>query len=133
MKPNPVGWFEIYVQDMDRAKTFYETVFDTTLEKLTPPSSSEANPASDTIEMCAFPMSEQNYGSAGALFRMEGIPSGAGGTRVYFSCEDCAVEAARAADNGGRIFRDKMAIGEYGFIAIVEDTEGNKIGLHSRR
>jgi predicted enzyme related to lactoylglutathione lyase len=62
---------------------------------------------------------------------MEGVRSGGGGTMVYFSCDDCSVEAVRAAESGGRIFREKMAIGEHGFIAIVNDTEGNMIGLHS--
>lgn len=52
---------------------------------------------------------------------------------VYFHCDDCGVEAARARQCGGSIFRDKMPIGEHGFIAIVNDTEGNMIGLHSMR
>jgi predicted enzyme related to lactoylglutathione lyase len=132
MKPNPVGWFEIYVQDMNRAKTFYQTVFQVTLEQLSPPPAPEHDPSDGEMEMWMFPMSEQDYGASGALIRMEGVPSGGGGTMVYFSCEDCAVEAARAAESGGSIFRDKMSIGEYGFIAIVNDTEGNMIGLHSR-
>ena len=131
MKPNPVGWFEIYVQDMDRARIFYETVFQTTLDKLSAPPSPEGDPGEGNMEMWKFSMSEQDYGAAGALIRMEGIPSGAGGTMVYFSCEDCAVEAARVTDSGGSVFREKMPIGEYGFIAIVKDTEGNMIGLHS--
>ncbi|MEZ5535250.1 MAG: VOC family protein [Thiolinea sp.] len=129
MKPNPVVWFEIYVQDMPRAKAFYETVLETTLEKLpTPPGDLE-----DTLEMWAFPMSQdsQEQGSAGALCKMEGCPSGGGGTLVYFTCDDCAVEAARAAQNGGSIFREKMPIGQFGFISLVTDTEGNMIGLHS--
>ena len=53
------------------------------------------------------------------------------GTLVYFACEDCAVEAARADENGGSIFIEKMSIGEHGFISLVYDTEGNMIGLHS--
>jgi len=55
---------------------------------------------------------------------MEGKDSGIGGTIVYFSCTDCSIEAARASENGGRVLREKMAIGEYGFIALVYDTEG---------
>jgi hypothetical protein len=62
---------------------------------------------------------------------MQGVTPGANGTLVYFSCEDCALEAARAAEHGGRVVQEKMAIGEYGFIALVNDTEGNMIGLHS--
>lgn len=131
MKPNPVGWFEIYVQDMDRARTFYETVFETTLEKLPPPPAPEGDSQLGSMELWTFSMSQDTYGAPGALIKMEGVPTGAGGTMVYFSCQDCAAEAARAADSGGSIFREKMPIGEYGFIAIVKDTEGNMIGLHS--
>jgi uncharacterized protein len=121
MKTNPVGWFEIYVQDMNRAKAFYEAVFAVTLEKL---------PGTD-LDMWTFPMHQGLYGAPGALIHMPGCPSGGGGTLVYFSCADCAVEQARAADGGGRVFKEKFSIGQYGFIALVTDTEGNMIGLHS--
>jgi predicted enzyme related to lactoylglutathione lyase len=59
--------------------------------------------------------------------------SGAGGTIVYFSCDDCSEEAARAAQSGGQIQRPKFPIGQYGFICFITDTEGNLIGLHSMR
>jgi predicted enzyme related to lactoylglutathione lyase len=124
MTGNPVGWFEIYVQDMARAKKFYETVFGVTLTKLD-------NPTDSPVELWAFPMENERYGAPGALVQMEGCPSGMGGTLVYFSCMDCAVEAKAAAKAGGQIFKDKFAIGQYGFIALVQDTEGNMIGLHS--
>ena len=78
----------------------------------------------------ADPMSMEGSGAAGALVKMAGCPSG-GSTLVYFSCEDCSVEAERAAAHGGEIFKGKMSIGEHGFIAMVVDTEGNMIGLHS--
>jgi uncharacterized protein len=128
MKSNPVGWFEIYVQNMPRAKAFYESVFQGKLDAL-------ANPDPQgfaEMEMWAFPMAMEGSGAAGALVKMAGCPSG-GSTLVYFSCDDCAVEAKRAAANGGKIFKDKMSIGEHGFIALVEDTEGNMIGLHSMK
>jgi len=134
MKPNPIGWFEIYVQDMARAKAFYEAVFQGTLEKLEAPNAGEGQDCDDSeheMEMWAFPMSTEGYGAPGALVRMPGLPSGGNSTLVYFSCADCAQEAARAAAGGGRIFRDKMSIGQHGFIALVHDTEGNMIGLHS--
>lgn len=131
MKPNPVGWFEIYVQDMERARNFYEAVFDTTLEELPPPPGPDEESCKGELSMWTFPMSEEGYGAAGALIQMEGLSPGAGGTLVYFSCEDCAIEAARAADNGGSMVREKMPIGEHGYIAIVNDTECNMIGLHS--
>ncbi|KJV05811.1 VOC family protein [Methylocucumis oryzae] len=119
---NPVGWFEIYVQDLDRAKQFYETVFQAELERID----------NMGLTLWKFPQSMQDYGSSGALIKMEGFASGGNSTLVYFSCADCSVEAARAPDAGGKIIKEKFAIGPYGFIAIVEDTEGNMIGLHSR-
>lgn len=126
MKSNPVGWFEIYVQDMPRSKAFYEAVFQVALEELKSPDPN----GFPEMEMCAFPMSMEGSGAAGALVKMAGFPSG-GSTLVYFSCEDCSVEAERVAAHGGEIFKGKMSIGEHGFIAMVVDTEGNMIGLHS--
>ncbi|MGB4333857.1 MAG: VOC family protein [Chromatiaceae bacterium] len=121
MKSNPVVWFEIYVQNMERAKAFYECVFAIQLEKLESPE----------LEMWAFPMQEDGPGAMGALVRMEGCPSGGNSTLIYFTCADCALEAERAKENGGQIFKDKFSIGQYGFISLVYDTEGNMIGLHS--
>ena len=118
---NSVGWFELYVQDMERAKHFYENTLQVTLERLESP----------VIEMWAFPGQPDSPGCCGALVRMEGKDSGGGGTIVYFSCDDCAAEASRAQQHGGEVFRDKMSIGQYGFITLVNDTEGNMIGLHS--
>ena len=118
---NPVGWFEIYVQDMPRARAFYESVFNVQLSDLGGPD----------MEMWAFPMGDQTYGASGALVKMAGFPSGGNSVLVYFSCADCAVEEKRASENGGRTFKEKFSIGPYGFIALVADTEGNMIGLHS--
>ncbi|MFN3750689.1 MAG: VOC family protein [Thiobacillus sp.] len=122
---NPVVWFELYVEDMPRARAFYETMLGITLESLKMPDSQ------DDLEMWAFPMDMTRTGAGGALAKMAGVAPGGGGTLVYFACEDCAVEARRAVDAGGSLLKPKMAIGEYGFIAIVQDTEGNCIGLHS--
>lgn len=121
MANNPVIWFEIYVQEMARAKKFYETVFEVTLEKLN----------SGDIEMWGFPMEMNQVGAGGSLVKMEGINPGGNSTIVYFSCADCAVEEARVARSGGKVDKSKMSIGEYGFISLVYDTEGNLIGLHS--
>ncbi|SUS05352.1 conserved hypothetical protein [Candidatus Defluviicoccus seviourii] len=121
MTNNPIVWFEIYVQDMERAKRFYETVLEVQLQKLESPG----------MEMWAFPMLMDAPGASGSLVRMEGVPSGGNSTLVYFTCADCAVEAARVAPAGGRVQREKMSIGEYGFIALAVDTEGNMFGLHS--
>jgi predicted enzyme related to lactoylglutathione lyase len=118
---NPVGWFELYVQDMDRARKFYEAVFQVKLEQLPSP----------VVKMWAFPMHHTAPGSPGALVHMPGVESRMGGTIIYFSCEDCALEESRVAKNGGRVHKTKFSIGEYGFISLVYDSEGNMIGLHS--
>jgi predicted enzyme related to lactoylglutathione lyase len=123
MEKNAVGWFEIYVQDMARARQFYETVFQIKLEPL-----NSANP-----ELWKFPQSMTSYGASGALARMEGFPSGGNSTLVYFSCADCATELKRAVPAGGKVVKEKSSIGEYGHIGLVLDTEGNMIGLHSMR
>ncbi len=125
MSGNPVTWFEIYVKDAQRAKAFYEKTLAVKLQKLD-------TPAADVTEMWSFPMGTESYGATGALVKMKDGPSGgAGGTIIYFECKDCAVEAGRVRANGGKIMKDKFAIGEHGFIALGTDTEGNSIGLHS--
>lgn len=62
---------------------------------------------------------------------MDGAPTGAGGTIVYFVCDDCAETAKRAQQAGGKILKEKFSIGEYGNIALVSDLDGNIIGFHS--
>ncbi len=121
MKPNPIIWFEIYVQDMDRAKLFYESVFEVKLDKLESPGMEE---------MWAFPMTMDALGAAGALVKMDGVASGGSSTIVYFHCDEVAVELERVVGAGGKIHHPKMSIGQYGFMALVVDPEGNKIGLH---
>ena len=125
MARNPVGWFEIYVQEMDRAKAFYEQVFGVSLAEFT----------SDVpdIEMLVFPMADHAAGSPGALAKMAGVEPGGGGVLIYFSCDDCDVESSRAVSAGGQVVKPKHSIGESGFISLIVDTEGNMIGLHSRK
>ncbi len=125
MANNPVVWFEIYVQDMDRAKKFYESVFAVRLAKLDSPIPG--------MELWTFPMQQNGAGATGALVKMEGVPSGGNSTLVYFTCTDCAIEAKKTSLSGGRIFKDKFPIGQCGFIALVIDTDGNMIGLHSMK
>jgi hypothetical protein len=110
---------------MERAKAFYQNTFQVTLEKLQSPS----DPAD--LELWAFPSNPETPGCNGALVKMHCKDSGTGGTLIYFSCVDCATEAARALQNGGSIQREKFSIGQYGCIALIVDTEGNLIGLHS--
>ena len=128
MKPNPVVWFEIYVQDMERARKFYETVFRCQLEPMAAPEGEASG-----LQMLGFPMTMEAPGAGGMLVQMADCPRPAGGpgTLVYFACTDCAVEQGRVEAAGGKVFKPKFAIGPYGHCALLIDTEGNTIGLHS--
>jgi uncharacterized protein len=119
-----VGWFDIYVSDMDRAQTFYETVLGTTLAPMD-------DPNDPTVQMRAFVDDYASHGAGGALVKLEYATPGPGGSMVYFSCDDCAVEQDRVPAAGGTVVRPKFSIGNHGFVSIVTDTEGNMIGLHS--
>ena len=123
---NPVGWFDIHVSDINRAKTFYETVFEIKLVDL-------GDPNDDSMIMKAFPCEMEKYGATGALVQMEGASVGENSVIVYFSCEDCSVEESRVWSSGGKVEKPKFPVGEYGFISLVADTEGNIIGLHSKK
>ena len=123
MQQNPVDWFEIYVENMGRAKKFYESVFKVELSPL----------ENAGVHLCTFPMEMNGSGAAGALVKMEGFASGANSTLVYFRSEDCSVEEKRASEFGGRVQKSKWSIGEHGFISLVIDTEGNMFGLHSMK
>ncbi|MEO1009895.1 MAG: VOC family protein [Bacteroidota bacterium] len=120
-----VGWFEIPVIDMERAKTFYETVFDVSisLHEL------------DGFVMGWFPMPKNNSGATGSLVKHEMYsPSATQGTLVYFTCKDLAQELDRVAGAGGIILKPKTEIGDgHGFMGLLQDTEGNRIALHSNQ
>ncbi len=122
-KTNAVGWFEIYVSDMDRAKKFYEGVFERQTRSLWD--------STEDFEMWGFDSDMSIYGASGALVRMKGMEPGRNSILIYFSCEDCSVEESRVESFGGKVEKSKFSIGEYGFISMVIDTEGNMIGLHS--
>src|SRR6476659_6647752 len=121
MAKNPVGWFEIYVDDMERAKKFYQDVLEVELQRLDGPD----------VEMWSFPMVQSGTGSAGSLVRMDGFKAGGNSVLVYFMSDDCSVEEARVIPAGGKIQKTKFSIGQYGFITLAVDTEGNMFGIHS--
>lgn len=123
---NPFAWVEIYVGDMNRAQKFYEAIFEIQFSEI--PMGEEGV---GSMQMLCFPWVENERGASGALVKMEGFTPGPGGTLVYFSCDDCAVEESRVEKAGGTILQPKMAIGEHGFCAVIMDTEGNSIGLYS--
>ena len=121
---NPVTWFEIYCDDLERATKFYEAVLGLKLSPL-------GDPNNGDFKMMAFPMEMNQLGAGGALVKTHNVKPGLGGTMIYFGCDDVATEAARIEGAGGKLIQDKFAIGEYGHIALGMDTEGNMFGLHS--
>ncbi len=123
---NVVNWFEIYTSDFNRAKNFYTEVFKCVLTDL--PMSSENHPQ---MEYATFPSDTNAWGVSGALVKVDMAKPGIGGTLIYFATQEINAELGRVEAAGGKIIRQKQNIGEFGFIALVEDTEGNMIGLHS--
>ncbi len=120
---NTLSWFEIYVKDIERARKFYEAVLNIEMQELDSPA----------IPMWAFPSTAEEHGIAGALVEYADQATGGNSIIIYFSCEDCSLEASRVEENGGSLKREKMSVGQYGFVALAVDTEGNTIGLRSAR
>jgi predicted enzyme related to lactoylglutathione lyase len=120
---NPVGWFEIYVANMQRAKDFYGDVVQATF--------TESPMSGGDMEMWFFAGDPMAAGASGGLIRHDMRQPGMEGTLVYFSVDDCAAAIARATARGSTVLVDRLSIGEMGFIGIVTDNEGNSIGLHS--
>lgn len=119
-----VGWFEIPVTDMGRAKTFYDNVFNIEI------SIQDIN----GLKMGWFPLAPDKKGIAGSLVEHEQyVPSATNGAVLYFTCEDVAAVLAKVAAAGGNITQAKKQIGEgHGFMGVFLDSEGNRIALHSQ-
>ena len=120
---NPVSWFEIAAKDLERAKAFYGQVFQTEFEYVDMPGS----------PMYMFASDPEGMGSGGALVKSEDNTPSTDGVTIYFNCEDVDTEASRVKEAGGQLLAPKTSLGEFGFMAMFLDTEGNKIGLHSSK
>lgn len=126
MKQNAVGWFDIYVNDMERAETFYGEVLQRKFEMI-------SDPTDTSVIMKGFVTDMNSYGAGGALVKRKGAGPVTGGTIVYFGVEDCAVEESRVERAGGKVISPKMSIGDFGFVSVCMDTEGNLFGLSSMK
>lgn len=120
---NPVNFFDIYVSNLERAKKFYETVFNIQL----------TNMPIEWGKQATFPFDNESPNISGALVEKEDMVANGNNTVIYFASEDCTTEEARVKEAGGKIIKPKMSIGEFGFVSLVKDTEGNTIGLHSKK
>ena len=123
-KMNAVNWFEIFVNDINRAQKFYETVLDVTMQDISP---------SETNRMVMFPFVENAPNAMGSLAWSPDMKAGGNSTIVYFVCDDCQVEQNRVEAAGGKVLQPKFSIGDNGFCALCIDTEGNYFGLHSMK
>lgn len=120
---NAINWFEIPVNNFDKAKSFYEKVFNSELSVM------EMGP----MKMAMFPWEQGGTGSTGALIKAETYVPSYDGSMVYFSVEDIDGTLNLVNGNGGKTLNPKMSIGEYGFVAHFEDCEGNRVALHSNK
>lgn len=122
---NMVGWFEIPVSDMNRAAAFYQKVFDVEIQIVD----------LQGMEMGWFPWDEKLPGTPGSLVKhQEFYKPSTDGILIYFSSQagDLNVELARVEPAGGSILMAKTLIKEdIGYMAVLIDTEGNRIALHS--
>ncbi len=126
MERNMVGWFEIPVVDMDRAKEFYDTVFQISIQ---------LHDLGGT-KMGWFPADYDKPGTSGSLIQNKDWykPSNTDGVLIYFSSADVDNELSRVEKAGGKITQPKTQISpDIGYMALFVDTEGNRIALHSRQ
>jgi predicted enzyme related to lactoylglutathione lyase len=122
---NAISWFEIGATDLERAAKFYETIFGIKLNPLDLPN----------IKMRMFPLDDMMTGVGGAVVNSGGFhkPSTTDGPLIYLNGNpDVQIILDRVEAAGGKIMVPKTEISpEYGFMAVIIDTEGNRIGLHS--
>ena len=106
---------------MNRAKKFYEAVFEV-----------ELTPATvEQVEMAWFPSVEDGIGASGTLIKSEALTPSHDGILIYFTAPDIDGTLAKVNANGGKTLTPKTSIGEYGYYAYFEDSEGNRLGLHT--
>jgi predicted enzyme related to lactoylglutathione lyase len=123
MSKHAIHWFEIFVTDLDRAARFYQTVLNVELRR-----------ESEGGRPMAIFNSAVEDGVGGALVRQTGREPTDNGVIIYLDADGkLDASLARVERAGGKVLMPKTDIGAPGFIALVRDTEGNLVGLHSER
>jgi len=121
---NATNWFEIPVTDYQRAKNFYQNILSISITDMPMPE--------ENVEYGVFPHDQENQGVGGAIMKMKDMNPSTDGSTVYLNGgDDLNVAMNKVEAAGGKVFIQKMAIGENGFIAQFIDTEGNRVALHS--
>lgn len=118
-KTNTVVWFDLPVKDLKRAMAFYEKVLGAPLKE-------------DFEGVASFPHGEGTV--SGCLVRTDKAQPSTKGALIYLNVNGRLEDAIRQVrENGGKVEEDRHQIGEWGFRALVIDSEGNRVGLHSQR
>lgn len=122
---NAISWFEIPATDINRAQKFYEAVFEITMQPLD----------LGTTKMRMFPLDDPMEGVGGTIIDSGGHhkPSLTDGPLIYLNGNpDVQIFLDRVVKVGGKVLLPKTEISpEYGFMGMFEDSEGNRIALHS--
>jgi uncharacterized protein len=120
-----ISWFEIPATDLQRAQLFYETIFQTSLIPMD----------LENFKMRMFPVEDMMNSIGGALIQAEDFykPSATDGVLIYLNANpDVQNILDRVEAAGGKVVMPKTEISpEHGFMGVIVDTEGNRIGLHS--
>lgn len=119
-----INWFEIPVADFDRAKKFYETIFQYQMPE------NKMGPARMGFLLYDF----NSGGRGGAIVHQPHFHTPANnGTLVYLNCDpDLQKVLDRVEAAGGKAMQAKAEVAPgLGFWALIEDTEGNRVALHS--
>jgi predicted enzyme related to lactoylglutathione lyase len=128
MNTHAINWFEIPVSDFARAKKFYESIFGYDMPV------SRMGPAQMGFLLYDF----KNQGRGGAIVHNPDFytPS-ATGTLVYLNCEpDLQVVEDKVEEAGGKVMMKKSEVAagqDLGFWALIQDSEGNRVALHSMK
>ena len=113
-----ICWFDLPVLDLERATNFYSHVLNAKLEIMS------------EMACAVFPHQDNDVG--GCLYKDDDVKPSANGILVYFNVNgrlDAAI--LEVTKHGGQILKEKHAIGPYGIRAIILDSEGNRVALHS--
>lgn len=122
---NAINWFEIPVNEFDRAKKFYEEVLQVEMFYM--------EMKENNSQWGIFPFDHESGGIGGGIVKGPGYEVSQKGVLLYLNGgDDLAIPLARIEKAGGQILLSKTSLGENGFMAQFIDTEGNKVALHSR-
>lgn len=116
---NSLNWFELPTNDLDRGAAFYEKVLGVSLKR----------EVFLEVPHAIFPA--EGKGVRGALVRSKTHTPATSGTVIYLHAADIDACLSRVKGAGGAVVTPKTSLGPQGFFAIIDDTEGNRVGLHT--